>query len=67
MDEFETFLENQTLHVSPLKALMREVDVDVMEGLIFIKAVGKKWINWIMNSKYILNTIDGFVYQEISN
>ena len=33
MDEFETFLENQTLHVSPLKALMREVDVDVMEGL----------------------------------
>jgi hypothetical protein len=33
MDAYELFLQEQNLHMSPLKALMREADVDVMAGL----------------------------------
>lgn len=33
MDEYETFLQDQSLHFAPLKALMREVNADTMTGL----------------------------------
>jgi hypothetical protein len=33
MDAYEIFLQEQSLHMSPLKALMREADVDTMAGL----------------------------------
>lgn len=33
LDGYEAFLGSQTLHTSPLRAIMREVDVDAMAGM----------------------------------
>ena len=33
MDVYEIFLQEQSLHISPTKALMHEVDTDVIAGM----------------------------------
>ena len=34
MDAYGIFLQEQSLHISPIKALMHEVDTDVMAGMM---------------------------------
>ena len=34
MDVYEIFLQEQSLHILPLKALVHEVDTDVMAGMM---------------------------------
>jgi hypothetical protein len=42
MDEYETFLQRQNLHMSPLKALMREIDIDSMANLTNVAIVSRE-------------------------